>query len=115
MGRQQHARKRRRRLDLAADQLLPGLEEQSARRRRGLLACAGDLAVQAISRRRSQNHELQFISPTKTWLNGHFDMVAGLYYFGEKYNLGEISTSIRNIATWPSSRRWRLSGAQGRV
>ena len=30
---------------------------------------------------KSQNHELQFISPTKAWLNGHFDMVGGLYYF----------------------------------
>jgi iron complex outermembrane receptor protein len=50
---------------------------------------------------KSQNHELQFISPTKTWLNGHFDMVAGLYYFGEKYNLGENlheNTQYCNVA-----------------
>ena len=37
----------------------------------------------------SQNHELQFISPTRDWLNGHFDLVAGLYYFREKYRLDE--------------------------
>jgi iron complex outermembrane receptor protein len=38
---------------------------------------------------KSQNHELQFISPTKEWLNGHLDLVAGLYYFHEKYQQGE--------------------------
>src|SRR5204863_239034 len=27
-------------------------------------------------RSKSQNHELQFVSPTRTWLNGHLDMVA---------------------------------------
>jgi iron complex outermembrane receptor protein len=37
----------------------------------------------------SQNHELQLISPTNQWLNGHLDMVAGLYYFREKYHQGE--------------------------
>ncbi|ALH82511.1 hypothetical protein AN936_19745 [Sphingopyxis macrogoltabida] len=37
----------------------------------------------------SQNHELQFISPEREWLGGHFDMVAGLYYFEEKFALGE--------------------------
>jgi iron complex outermembrane receptor protein len=40
-------------------------------------------------RSKSQNHELQFISPTRTWLNGHLDMVAGLYYFSEDYRLDE--------------------------
>ena len=53
---------------------------------------------------KSQNHELQFISPTKTWLNGHFDMVAGLYYFGEKYNLGEnlhLNSQYCNVAFFP--------------
>lgn len=38
---------------------------------------------------KSQNHELQFISPTNQWLNGKLDMVAGLYYFHEKYHQGE--------------------------
>ena len=38
---------------------------------------------------KSQNHELQFISPTKEWLDGRLDMVAGLYYFHEKYRQGE--------------------------
>ncbi len=50
---------------------------------------------------KSQNHELQFISPTRTWLDGHFDMVAGLYYFQEKYNLGENfdeNTQYCNVA-----------------
>jgi iron complex outermembrane receptor protein len=37
----------------------------------------------------SWNHELQFISPEREWLNGHFDMVAGVYYFEEKFALGE--------------------------
>jgi iron complex outermembrane receptor protein len=50
---------------------------------------------------KSQNHELQFISPTRTWLDGHLDMVAGLYYFHEKFNLGENiheNTQYCNIA-----------------
>lgn len=38
---------------------------------------------------KSQNHELQFISPEKQWLGGAFDMVAGLYYFDEDFSLGE--------------------------
>jgi iron complex outermembrane recepter protein len=38
---------------------------------------------------KSQNHELQFISPTGQWLDGRLDMVAGLYYFHEKYHQGE--------------------------
>lgn len=38
---------------------------------------------------KSQNHELQFISPNREWLDGNFDMVAGLYYFEEDFNLGE--------------------------
>ncbi|MDE2042585.1 MAG: TonB-dependent receptor, partial [Alphaproteobacteria bacterium] len=49
---------------------------------------------------RSQNHELQFISPLKQWLNGKFDMVAGLYYFAEDFGLGEklnMGTSYCNV------------------
>ena len=38
---------------------------------------------------KSQNHELQFISPTEQWLDGRLDLVAGLYYFHEKYVQGE--------------------------
>ncbi len=38
---------------------------------------------------KSQNHELQFISPEKEWLGGKFDMVAGLYYFSEDFALSE--------------------------
>ncbi|MFN3458120.1 MAG: TonB-dependent receptor [Novosphingobium sp.] len=38
---------------------------------------------------KSQNHELQFISPEKEWLGGKFDMVAGLYYFEEDFALAE--------------------------
>ncbi|MCW6533827.1 TonB-dependent receptor [Sphingomonas lycopersici] len=50
--------------------------------------------VSLLSRRslfdsKSQNHELQFISPEKAWLGGRFDMVAGLYYFDEDFALGE--------------------------
>jgi iron complex outermembrane receptor protein len=39
---------------------------------------------------KSQNHELQFISPTEQWLDGRLDLVAGLYYFHEKYKQGEL-------------------------
>lgn len=38
---------------------------------------------------KSQNHELQFISPEREWFGGMFDMVAGAYYFDEKFRLGE--------------------------
>ena len=38
---------------------------------------------------RSHNHELQYISPTNEWLGGKLDMVAGLYYYSEKYRLDE--------------------------
>ncbi|HET9336055.1 MAG TPA: TonB-dependent receptor [Sphingomicrobium sp.] len=38
---------------------------------------------------KNQNHELQFISPTGQWLDGRLDLVAGLYYFHEKYRQGE--------------------------
>ncbi|HEY5720861.1 MAG TPA: TonB-dependent receptor [Allosphingosinicella sp.] len=40
-------------------------------------------------RSKSHNHELQFISPSRTWLNGHLDAVAGLYFFSEDYRLDE--------------------------
>jgi iron complex outermembrane receptor protein len=53
---------------------------------------------------KSQNHELQFISPTRSWLDGHFDMVAGLYFFREKYNLGEnfdMNSQYCNVAFPP--------------
>lgn len=39
---------------------------------------------------KSHNHELQFISPEREWLDGRFDMVAGLYYFEEDFALGEV-------------------------
>jgi iron complex outermembrane receptor protein len=53
------------------------------------------LPVSLASRRslfdsKSQNHELQFISPEKEWLDGKFDMVAGAYYFEEDFALGEL-------------------------
>lgn len=38
---------------------------------------------------KSQNHELQFISPEREWLNGMLDLVAGAYYFEEDFALGE--------------------------
>ena len=38
----------------------------------------------------AQNHELQFISPAEKWLDGRLDLVAGLYYFHEKYRQGEL-------------------------
>ena len=53
------------------------------------------LPVSLASRRslfdsKSHNHELQFISPEKEWLNGKFDMVAGAYYFEEDFAIGEL-------------------------
>jgi iron complex outermembrane receptor protein len=39
---------------------------------------------------KSQNHELQFISPTNQWADGRLDLVAGLYYFHEDYRQGEV-------------------------
>ncbi|MEY3915835.1 MAG: hypothetical protein RLZZ103_1334 [Pseudomonadota bacterium] len=53
------------------------------------------LPVSLASRRslfdsKSHNHELQFISPEREWLNGKFDMVAGLYYFEEDFALSEV-------------------------
>ncbi len=52
------------------------------------------LPVSLASRRslfdsKSHNHELQFISPEKQWLDGKFDLVAGLYYFQEDFALSE--------------------------
>ena len=38
---------------------------------------------------KSDNHELQYISPVNEWLGGRLDMVAGLYYYHEKYKLSE--------------------------
>lgn len=38
---------------------------------------------------RSHNHELQYISPVDEWLDGRLDLVAGLYYYSEKYRLDE--------------------------
>ena len=39
---------------------------------------------------KAQNHELQFISPKDQWLDGRLDLVAGAYYFHEKYSQGEL-------------------------
>ncbi|OAO00644.1 hypothetical protein A8B75_18120 [Sphingomonadales bacterium EhC05] len=40
-------------------------------------------------RSKSQNHELQFISPERELLGGALDFVAGLYYFQEDYRIDE--------------------------
>jgi len=40
-------------------------------------------------RSKSQNHELQYLSPTGEWLNGRLDLVAGLYFYKEDYRIGE--------------------------
>lgn len=63
------------------------------------------LPVSLASRRslfdsKSHNHELQFISPEREWLDGKFDMVAGLYYFSEDFGLSEelnLGTSFCNV------------------
>ena len=49
---------------------------------------------------KSQNHEVQFISPEKQWLGGMMDMVAGLYYFEEDFKLSEklnMGTAFCNV------------------
>ena len=54
---------------------------------------------------KSQNHELQFISPTRQWLDGRLDLVAGLYYFHEKYQQGErlhMNSQFCKIAPAPA-------------
>lgn len=54
---------------------------------------------------KSQNHELQFISPTGQWLDGRLDLVAGLYYFHEKYRQGErlhMNSEFCKIAPGPA-------------
>ena len=54
---------------------------------------------------KSQNHELQFISPTRQWLDGRLDLVAGLYYFHEKYEQGErlhMNSQFCKIAPAPA-------------
>lgn len=43
----------------------------------------------SLFKSKSHNHELQFISPEREWMDGRFDMVAGLYYFEEDFNLSE--------------------------
>lgn len=40
-------------------------------------------------RSKSHNHELQYISPVDRWLDGRIDLVAGLYYYKEDYDIGE--------------------------
>ncbi|MBS0476939.1 MAG: TonB-dependent receptor [Proteobacteria bacterium] len=40
-------------------------------------------------RSKSNNHELQFISPQGQLLGGKLDFVAGLYYFGEAFSIRE--------------------------
>lgn len=63
------------------------------------------LPVSLASRRslfdsKSHNHELQFISPEREWLDGKFDMVAGLYYFSEDFGLSEelnLGASFCNV------------------
>ena len=54
---------------------------------------------------KSQNHELQFISPAEKWLDGRLDLVAGLYYFHEKYRQGErlhMNSKFCTIAPAPA-------------
>lgn len=59
------------------------------------------LPVSLVARRghfhsESHNHELQFISPEREWMNGKFDMVAGLYYFEEDFALGDANNMGAN-------------------
>ena len=67
----------------------PRLGQRAAGRRRSLHAHA-DRVTHGPVRFEGQNHELQFISPAEQWLDGRLDLVAGLYYFHEKYEQGEL-------------------------
>ncbi len=68
------------------------------------------LPVSLASRRslfdsKSHNHELQFISPEREWMDGKFDMVAGLYYFEEDFGLSEelnLGSSFCNVLVNPA-------------
>lgn len=76
------------------------------------------LPVALASRRslfqsKSQNHELQFISPEREWLGGMFDMVAGLYYFEEDFALSEVlnmGSSFCNVLVPAGAGRTACSG-----
>ena len=59
---------------------------------------------------KSQNHELQFISPTEQWLDGRLDLVAGLYYFHEKYQPGRAAAHERAVLQQARPRHRRASG-----
>lgn len=51
-------------------------------------------------RSKSQNHELQFISPQNELLDGRLDFVGGLYYFQEDFQIGEqvhLSSQFCNV------------------
>jgi len=39
---------------------------------------------------RAHSHELQIVTPKGAFLEGHFGFTAGLYYFGENYDIDEI-------------------------
>ena len=63
------------------------------------------LPISLLSRRgtydsKSNNHELQFLSPEREWLGGRFDVVAGVNYFEEDFALTEqynLGTSFCNL------------------
>lgn len=62
----------------------------------------GFLPLDALSRvgsyrSKAQSHELQFISPSKEWLDGKLDLVAGLYYFKEDYAITEQFSFLQDF------------------
>lgn len=61
-------------------------------------------------RSKTQSHELQFISPTNAWLNGHLDIVSGLYHYRERLFISEVLLQNAqfcnlNLATSPGPIR----------
>jgi iron complex outermembrane receptor protein len=48
------------------------------------------LSRNSTYRSKAQSHELQLISPKGALLDGKLDFVAGLYYFDEDYDIGEV-------------------------
>ena len=55
----------------------------------------------------SQNHELQFVSPSDELLGGRLDFVAGLYYFEEDYRIAEqfnLSSQFCNFIVGAAQR-----------
>jgi iron complex outermembrane recepter protein len=79
-------------LDAGTVRLIDGYRDWSNRQLDGDVIYTPQPILSRVGRYRSksQNHELQFLSPSRQWLDGHLDLVGGLYYFDEDYRLTEL-------------------------